>query len=247
MPGGVIGRSAGAWRQTNASRYVRKFQSRRSLLVWKIFGRRLDGWANTDHPTETAPGDAATLPRGANPRDADVDYTGAMMPPPDSGVPPLTGEEKLTIVRWIDLGAPIDLGRENGRPGYGWFLDETRPTLTISSPRPNRNDQPITEIRIGIADAYTGVNGRSLSVTADVSVAGRRPGTELAGLGRFLGDGIFSIAVTPPLAAAGEAHITATIRDGQGNLTATTVRFTVADGRVEAARRGDGSVASPPR
>ena len=31
------------WRQTNASRYVRMFQSRRSLLVWKMFGRRLDG------------------------------------------------------------------------------------------------------------------------------------------------------------------------------------------------------------
>ena len=46
---------AGAWRQTNASRYVRKFQSRRSLLVWKIFGRRLDGWTNTDHPTEARP------------------------------------------------------------------------------------------------------------------------------------------------------------------------------------------------
>ena len=32
------------WRQTNASRYVRPFQSRRSLLIWKVFGARLDGW-----------------------------------------------------------------------------------------------------------------------------------------------------------------------------------------------------------
>ena len=40
------------WRQTNASRYIRKFQSRRSLLVWKLFGRRLDGWTNAAHPTE---------------------------------------------------------------------------------------------------------------------------------------------------------------------------------------------------
>jgi hypothetical protein len=30
----------GTWRQTNASRYVRRFQSRRSLLAWKVFGER---------------------------------------------------------------------------------------------------------------------------------------------------------------------------------------------------------------
>jgi hypothetical protein len=151
-----------------------------------------------------------------------------MMPPPGSGVPPLTDEEKLTIVRWIDLGAPIDLARDSGRPGYGWFLDETRPTLTISSPRPNRNAQPITEIRIGIADAYSGVDRPSLSVTADVAVAGRPPGVELAALGAFVAHGIFSIPVSPPLVAPGEAHVTATVRDKQGNTTATTVRFTVA-------------------
>src|ERR1043165_3506704 len=30
------------------SRYVRVFQSRRSLLIWKVFGKRLDGWKNED-------------------------------------------------------------------------------------------------------------------------------------------------------------------------------------------------------
>src|SRR6185295_7767270 len=59
------------WRQTNASRYVRMFQSRRSLLVWKIFGQRLDGWTNADHPTETVPGNVATLPVGADANAAD--------------------------------------------------------------------------------------------------------------------------------------------------------------------------------
>ena len=49
----------GVWRQTNASRYIRKFQSRRSLLVWKIYGRRLDGWSNDDFPTARDPGDPA--------------------------------------------------------------------------------------------------------------------------------------------------------------------------------------------
>ncbi len=36
----------GQWRQTNASRYIREFQSRRSLLTWKIYGQRTDGWTN---------------------------------------------------------------------------------------------------------------------------------------------------------------------------------------------------------
>src|SRR5262245_66062657 len=33
-----------SWGYPNASRYIRKLQSRRSLLVWKIFGARLDGF-----------------------------------------------------------------------------------------------------------------------------------------------------------------------------------------------------------
>ena len=44
-----------------ASRYIRKFQSRRSLLIWKVFGKRLDGWTNDDFPSETVPGDKYSL------------------------------------------------------------------------------------------------------------------------------------------------------------------------------------------
>src|SRR5439155_4803233 len=51
----------GGWRHHNASRYVRMFQSRRSLLTWKIFGKRTDGWTNDDFPKETVPGDPQTL------------------------------------------------------------------------------------------------------------------------------------------------------------------------------------------
>jgi hypothetical protein len=70
------------WRQTNASRYIRMFQSRRSLLVWKIFGRRLDGWTNADHPTESKPGNPRSLPAGVDVNATDLDYTGTIMPPP---------------------------------------------------------------------------------------------------------------------------------------------------------------------
>src|SRR5262249_39593557 len=117
-----------AWRQTNVSRYVRAFQSRRSLLTWKVFGQRLDGWTNADHPTESVPGNAATLPPGADPSAADLDYTGDIMPPPGSGVPALTEDEKMTIARWIDLGCPINTG-ELSSPAAGargWFLDDLK-------------------------------------------------------------------------------------------------------------------------
>ncbi len=76
----------GTWRQTNASRYVRAFQSRRSLLVWKIFGQRLDGWTNADHPTEIGARQRRARCRPApTPNEADLDYTGTIMPPPGSG------------------------------------------------------------------------------------------------------------------------------------------------------------------
>jgi hypothetical protein len=113
------------WRQSNASRYLRMFHSRRSLLVWKIFGRRLDGWANEDHPTESSPGNPATLPPGADPNAADLDFTGTIMPPTNSSVPALTADEQMLFARWIDLGCPINTGTGDDA-NYGWFLDELR-------------------------------------------------------------------------------------------------------------------------
>ncbi|HWB05130.1 MAG TPA: hypothetical protein VG796_19015 [Verrucomicrobiales bacterium] len=214
------------WRQTNASRYVRQFQSRRSLLIWKIFGRRLDGWTNADHPTETTPGDAATLPAGASANNADLDYTGDIMPPPGSGVPPLTEDEKMLFARWVDLGCPLNSGTGTDA-NYGWFTDELPPTLTISSPRPDKHVAPLTEIRIGIADANTGIQSGSLSIKAAFTVNGAAPGAELAGQGTFVSPGIFVIPLLTPLLNLDSTTLTAGVRDGQGNKSETTVRFWV--------------------
>jgi hypothetical protein len=99
-------------------------QSRRSLLVWKIFGERLDGFSNDDHPSEPKP--ARILPftkasacRRTKPRPLRPRLPGTPMPPPDAvagkyktpdgraiKVAPLTDEDRFTIVRWIDLGCP---------------------------------------------------------------------------------------------------------------------------------------------
>lgn len=214
------------WRQTNASRYVRKFQSRRSLLIWKLFGERLDGWSNADHPTESVLGDPATLPAGADPNLADLDYTGDPMPP--AGSPQLTAEEKLTFARWIDLGSPIDIGN----PALGWLLDDLKPTVAVSLPRPGLAGELVDTIRFGLADANSGIDLASLSVTADFPVAGRTPGAELADLALPVPDaaGVFTID-TGNLAALVQATVHVEVRDQQGNVTRVARTFaTVSEG-----------------
>ncbi len=218
----------GTWRQTNASRYIRRFQSRRSLLMWKIFGQRLDGWTNTDHPTETTPGDFSTIvPPGSNRNDADLDFTGTIMPPSGSGVQGLTIDEKMTFARWIDLGCPINFGVESGHGNLGWFLDDMRPSLSVSKPRMGQNSTSIGEIRFGTADAYTGIDSSSLSVTADISINGRPPGAELFDLAQNVAPGVYSIQISPPIAQAQNAHIRVESADQQGNISRVNQEFSV--------------------
>jgi len=217
--------SNGIWRQTNASRYIRKFQSRRSLLTWKMFGERLDGWNNADHPTETVPGDAGTLPQGANPNEADLDFI-ASAAHPAGGLPGLSMAEKMMVARWIDLGAPIDLSVIRGSPGMGWFLDDLKPTLTISQPRINFNADPVTQIRLGMADGNSGLDLATLSVTADFTVNGRPPDTELSDLLVNSSDGIYQLTLNQAVPVDElERHVRAEVADNQGNITRAKVRF----------------------
>src|SRR5437660_12352628 len=106
-------------------------------------GGRTDGFSNDDFPTETTSGDPSTLawhgkplpPTDQNLQRADIDYTGSVMPPPEAvtgtftapdgskvKVEPLSDEDKRTIIRWIDLGCPIDFDYDAKHPerrGYG--------------------------------------------------------------------------------------------------------------------------------
>lgn len=216
----------GVWRQTNASRYVRKFQSRRSLLMWKLFGERLDGWDNADHPSASTPGDPNTLPNGANPNSSDLDFTGTIMPPVGGGAPALTIDEKMLFARWIDLGAPIDLSDLRGNPGRGWFMDELRPTVHISMPRPNYNNVPPTRIAFSIADANSGIAAGTLSITADFTVNGVAPGGELLSLATPLSDGRYEIVLNGPLPGTlRDAHVVVSVADEQGNVHVVDRRF----------------------
>ena len=215
----------GTWRQTNASRYIRKFQSRRSLLTWKLFGQRLDGWSNADHPTESTPGDQSTLPNGANPNSADLDFI-ASTAHPAGGMSGLSMAEKMTVARWIDLGAPIDLSVIRGNPGLGWFLDDLKPTISISSPRQNHNSAPVEMLRLGLTDGNSGIDINSLSIKANFIVNGRTAFTELNDLAVAVSDGVYVINLDQALPVdTTERHILAEVADNQGNIKRIDVRF----------------------
>src|SRR5262249_1137099 len=156
------------------------------LLIWKVFGSRLDGFSNDDHPMEAVPGDPSTLrlkgkrvertPRNLS--HADVGYTGSVMPPPEAVKAgkgkPLSDEDRLTLGRWADLGCPMDLDYDPARPkerGFGWMLDDTRPTLALTYPKAGANP-PLTRILVGMHDYYTGLDTDSFQVVADFKLDG---------------------------------------------------------------------------
>ncbi|MCP5115478.1 MAG: hypothetical protein GY953_32020, partial [bacterium] len=174
---------------------------------------------------ETVPGDPATLPAGATPNQADLDFTGTLMPPPGSGVPALSEDEKRTIARWIDLGSPINSGEETGDGAYGWFLDDLRPTLTVSLPRSGSNPDPVDQVRFGLADNYSGIDLATLSVTASFAVAGRPADAELADLALEVGDGIRAITLASPIPELPAATVRVEVADFQGNVTRVEVAF----------------------
>jgi hypothetical protein len=223
------------------SRYVWAFQSRRSLLAWKIFGARLDGFSNDDHPMEAVPGDPTTLQLKGQPvaltnqtrSHADVGYTGSVMPPPEAvkagKVKPLTDEDRLTLVRWIDLGCPIDLDYDAANPrerGYGWMLDDTRPTLTLTYPKAGVNP-PLTRILVGMHDYYTGLDRDSFQVVADFAIGGVAAGENLATKFRRQSEGVWELALTEPLANLAKGKLIVSIRDRQGNTTRIERTFSV--------------------
>jgi hypothetical protein len=228
-----------SWGYPQASRYVRKLQSRRSLLSWKIFGRRLDGFSNDDHPSESKPG-AGDLVFHGEPVDAkkfapqcDIDFVGSIMPPPkavsEGKVAALTDEDRRTLVRWIDLGCPIDLDYDADRPGErgkGWMLDDERPTLALTIPAPGVNSS-LERILIGAYDFYTGIDPESLRVVADVPIDGIPAGENLAGKFRPAGQGVQEWKLTRPITALASARLSVSVRDKEGNTTRIDRRFSV--------------------
>src|SRR5207249_4756790 len=113
-------------------------------------------------------------------------FKGSAMPPPEAvkagKVAALTDEDRRTIFRWIDLGCPIDHDFDPKQPerrGKGWMLDDQRPTLTLTFPRPGVNE-PLTRILVGMFDYGTGLDMDSFQAVADFPIAGIPAGQNLA-------------------------------------------------------------------
>ncbi len=253
--GGKFGHKSpvGNWTHPQGSRYVRMFQARRSLLAWKVFGRRLDGWTNDDFAVESVPGDPDSLHYRGKPypsrpdsrRIVNLAYSGSVMPPLEAvagtyegpgglkiKVAPLTDEDRRTLVRWIDLGCPIDLDFDPAHPearGSGWLQDDSRPTLTLTYPRAGANPE-LTRILIGMHDTDSGLDLDSFTVTADFPLDGVPAGENLAPRFRSMADGVWGWKLSRPAAALARGNLTVSIKDRQGNVTRIERTFSVAGG-----------------
>ncbi len=230
------------WPNLSASRYVRAMQARRSLLIWKIYGERLDGFDNDDFVYEATPGDPTSLrfhgqpvpDTPANRNRSEIAFTGGPMPPPEAvagtyvgpdgktvKVAALSDEDRRTLVRWVDLGCPIDLdfdAKTAREAGYGWTLDDGRPTLTLSTPRPGANAE-LKRIVVGMYDYGTGIDPASFTVKADFPLDGSEPGTELAGRFKETSPGVRELTLATPVTSLKRGTLTVAVKDRQGNLT----------------------------
>lgn len=188
------------------SKYVRALQARESLLVWKIFGSRLDGRTNGE-------------------RADDIDYTGQPMPPP--GAPQLTEEEKRLIARWIDLGAPMDL---LNRPKNRYTEDDLMPVVAVTEPARDRVPNAWSRVVLGLDDLESGVNMSSLSLTLNFDVPGYPAGTNLAGLATF--DPQTSVATFQlpggPYPTNADHTLSVAVSDNAGNTYREKVVFSIA-------------------
>jgi hypothetical protein len=237
-----------SWGYPQASRYIRKFQSRRSLLIWKVYGKRLDGFRNDDHPSESPPGSGTLMWHGKKvdtnkfKHRADVDYLGGTMPPtlavwgfgaaPDEKrvkVRALTDEDFRTLTRWIDLGCPIDLDFDPQQPerrGYGFACDDTRPTLTLTYPKAGNNAK-LERLLVGMFDYNSGLDEKSFRVVADFSVDGIEPGTNLADRFKPKTKGVHQLRLKKPIDKLKQGTLTVSVKDRQGNIARVVRTFSV--------------------
>jgi hypothetical protein len=206
------------------TRYARGFQARRSLLIWKVFGRRLDGL-----PKEPPKGKENEHKRVL----AAGDFAGSIMPPPEAvkegKVAPLSDEDRRTLVRWIDLGCPVDKDFDPQRPderGGGWMFDDQRPTLTLTYPQAGVNAE-LSRVLVGMHDYGTGLDLASFRVVADFAVDGARPGEDLAAKFKPASDGVWELKLSRPITGLAAGGLTVSVKDKQGNRSEIVRRFSV--------------------
>ncbi len=187
------------------SKYVRANQARQSLLVWKLFGRRLDGRENST-------------------RSGDLDFT------PHSVPHGATKAEMRTIARWIDLGCPIDFTPAEHN-GWRYTDDNSLPTLEVGTPRRGRNASFDGIVRVGVTDPESGVDWSTLKVQIDTDLS---DGVQLAGASidstqRPASSSVAWLRLSDEIADNREVLLVATVYDRVGNMNRQAVRFWVSN------------------
>jgi hypothetical protein len=230
-------RTLAAPEERQNARYITRFQSRSSPLIWKLFGKRMDGITNDD---------AQTQAKKSGQKNALI-FKEGLMPPPDAvagtyvgeggrkiKVAALSEEDRLTLIRWIDLGCPLDLTfdveKGQGVPN-GFFADRTLPALTVTSPQAGDNPEPVRRILIGMHDAYSGIDMKSLQVVADFAIDGATKGGNLAARFQAKGSGVWELQLANPITELANGKLTVAVRDRQGNETRIERRFSVSAGK----------------
>ena len=97
-------------------------------------------------------------------------------------VAPLTDEDRRTLVRWIDLGCPIDLDYDPTKPRAARLrLDARRQPADADAdlPAAPARTRALTRILVGMHD-YGGLDLDSFRVTADFPLDGVAAGQNLA-------------------------------------------------------------------
>jgi hypothetical protein len=219
-----------------------------------VYGQRLDGFSNDDFVHDAVPGDPSSLrfqgkPVADTPQNREriqIAYTGGIMPPPAAvageyvgpegkkiKVAPLTDEDRRTLVRWVDLGCPIDLDYDSAKPqaaSYGWLLDDNRPTLTLAYPKAGANSE-LTRILVGMHDYGTGIDPKSFTVTADFSIDGVKPGENLAERFKEISEEVRELTLATSIKNLGRGILTVSVKDRQGNTTRIERTISVGEGK----------------
>jgi hypothetical protein len=144
-------------------------------------------------------------------------------------VAPLSDEDRRTMVRWIDLGCPIDLDYDPSQPerrGYGWMLDDQRPTLTLTWPQPGAGG-PLARILVGMYDYNTGLDMDSFSAVADFVIDGVAAGEDLAPRFPALSDHRWELKLASPITELQRGTVTVSIKDLEGNISRIERTFSV--------------------
>lgn len=217
------------------TRYMRGYQSRQSLLLWKVFGARLDGRTNTT-------------------RDGDIDYDPAAdaIHPNLGALRGLTWDEKLTLARWVDLGAPIQFDTT-----WGWLEDDLRPTLWVSPTLEQAQTGAVNKVTVGAYDLESGLAPHTLKVLFNVPIGGQPAGTNFANSLSLSNGGVLTVPLPAQIdLAASQAELTVQIQDNAGQLTEVVRTFGGSSGgggggggkplRLTVTRQGRGTVTSNP-